>query len=533
MQNDKVSSLQQAGLGHLKSGHHQRAVQCFQKALAANQNDSVSWSGIGSALEELGDSKSALTAYRNALAIEPKSFAAAHHLGRLLIKINDPSQAVGFLERAVEINPASGAVQCDLGTALLMTGDLTSAAEIFQQSIAVSPKFMPARINLAKCLRDQQKPLEAVTAFEDALVIDRNSANAINGLASTLSDLGETKRALGMLDEFLAQHGGHVESHQNRALIQLRAGHLEDGLKEYEWRLYPAPLGVPTRPFSQPAWTGENLGDRRLLIWLEQGLGDEIMELRIWDAMLNSDKAPQCVVECDPRLVTLVSRSFPHATVTPRTNPPAPATKNTDIVCPAWSGARFMHKDVGRLPPRPNYLSADPAKTRTLRNQYEHLAQGRKIVGLSWGSGGRSGQLKTPPLETWRPLVADSSQFIVCLQYDPNQAEIGALSEISGTPIYVDPTVDAKLDIDAAAAQLSALDAIVTISNSTAHLAGSLGIPVATLVASGYGGFWYWFRDRIDSPWYPSMTLCRQNTPGDWSSAVLAAQSWLKQSPEP
>lgn len=529
MQNDKSNALRQAGLDHLKSGRHQMAVQYFQKALATNQNDSVSWSGIGSALEELGDTKSALTAYQNALAIDPKSFAAAHHRGRLLVKLDDPCQAIKFLERAVQINPASGAAQCDLGTALLMKGDLISAEESFQHSIALSPKFLPARINLAKCLREQHRPREAVAAFEDALEIDRKSTDVINGLASTLSDLGETKRALRILDEFLPQQSSHVEGRQNRALIQLRAGYLKEGFQDYEWRLYPSPLGVPTRPFSQPAWAGEDLGERRLLIWLEQGVGDEIMELGIWDTMLNSNKASQCVVECDPRLASLVSRSFPHVTVSPRTNPPAPAAKNTDVVCPAWSGVRLMQIDIERPKHKSKYLSADASRTRTLRNQYERLAQGRKIVGLSWGSGGRKGHLKTPPLDSWRPLVAEDSHFMVCLQYDPTAADIEALSRVSETPVYVDPTIDAKRDIDGAAAQLSALDAVVTISNSTAHLAGSLGIPVATLIASGYGGFWYWFRDRTDSPWYPSMKLCRQNEHGDWSAAMLSAQKWLKQ----
>lgn len=523
-------ALRESGLQNLHAGHHKTALEFFKKALELDQRDSLSWSGLGSALEELNDPENAQTAYGNALTSDPKSFAAAHHLGRLLIRQGKAVQAVDYLTRALEINPASTGARSDLGAAFMELNNFTAAEENYRQAIALRPSFLPAHINLGKCLREQHKHEDAVALFRSALGLDAHYDEAAIGLALTLSDLGQTDEAIHVLDTFLSSHGEHIESHQNKALILLRAGRLAEGFEEYAWRLYPTKLGVPRRPFTAPTWQGDDLGDRKLLVWLEQGVGDEIMALGLWDTLFHSDKAPQIILECDQRLVRLAARSFPNIRVVERQDPAVVETKNAHVACPAWSAAPFLRSDFSLFPDRPQYLVAEPAAVASLRERYEGLAQGKTIVGLSWSSRGRSGRQKTPPLETWASLLKDNSLFFVSLQYAPPDGDIDQLADLAGRPIYVDPHVDIAHDIDMNAAQISALDGVVTISNSTAHLAGALGVPVATLVPNSYGGFWYWFRERTDSPWYPSMKLCRQNRPGDWLSAVSAAQRWLQAS---
>ncbi|MDF3036825.1 MAG: glycosyltransferase, partial [Paucimonas sp.] len=64
------------------------------------------------------------------------------------------------------------------------------------------------------------------------------------------------------------------------------------------------------------------------------------------------------------------------------------------------------------------------------------------------------------------------------------------------------------------------MDLVITVSNTTAHLAGAQGVPVWTMVPDGPGCFWYWFRNRTDSPWYPSMRIFRQPEPGAWQPVI-------------
>jgi ADP-heptose:LPS heptosyltransferase len=87
--------------------------------------------------------------------------------------------------------------------------------------------------------------------------------------------------------------------------------------------------------------------------------------------------------------------------------------------------------------------------------------------------------------------------------------------------------IDNFHDIDALAALVSACDIVVTVSNTTAHLAAALGKPVIVMLPASPSLFWYWHLDRSDSPWYPSAVLLRQNHPGDWGGVIATASAAL------
>lgn len=515
------------GFDFLAAGQNQAALDLFYKLVNHDQGNVHAWSGLGAALDALGDPQGAAQSYRNALQIEPKLFAVQHELGRILMKSGEAEEAAQCLSSALELNPGSEQARCDLGTALMATNDLIQAEECFRNALALNPTFTTAHINLGNCLREQLKLQEAAAIFDHASKLNPQSTALAARLSSTLSDLGQTDDAISVLDRILANQPDSVECHQNKALILLRAERFEQGFAEYEWRRYPSAIGVKPRPFSMPSWRGEDLAGKSLLIWLEQGIGDEILALGLWDTLLTSNLAKQHIVECDPRLAALLRRSFPDTTVVPRQDPPAAGATKADLVCPAWSGGQFLCTTEAALPKRPRYLHAAPEAVSVLREKYAALADGRKIVGLSWGSGAQTGHLKSPPLEAWHPVIADQSLFLVSLQYEPANSDLQALSVIAGQNIHVDPDIDVANDLDGGAAQISAMDAVVTISNTTAHLAGALGAPTATIIPSGYGAYWYWFQKRTDSPWYPAMTMCRQKHPGDWPSAMLVASEWL------
>jgi ADP-heptose:LPS heptosyltransferase len=122
------------------------------------------------------------------------------------------------------------------------------------------------------------------------------------------------------------------------------------------------------------------------------------------------------------------------------------------------------------------------------------------------------------------PLFAQPGIQWHSLQYGDHDALEG---ETAGTPVVVDRTVDQRTNIDRVAAQIRAMDLVITIDNSTAHLAGALGVP--TWVLLPFAPDWRWMLDRDNSPWYPTMRLFRQATPGDWQGVVRNLQSALGQ----
>ncbi|HVT55080.1 MAG TPA: hypothetical protein VHD34_03395, partial [Xanthobacteraceae bacterium] len=110
----------------------------------------------------------------------------------------------------------------------------------------------------------------------------------------------------------------------------------------------------------------------------------------------------------------------------------------------------------------------------------------------------------------------------VDLQYGDTAGERTALREKHGISIQHLDEIDNTNDIDGLAALIEACDAVVTVSNTTAHLAGALGKPVWILVPQGHGRLWYWFRDRTDSPWYPGARIVRQQPGQSWADLVTS-----------
>ncbi|MDG2244655.1 MAG: tetratricopeptide repeat protein [Rhodospirillaceae bacterium] len=525
---DTIAERRTLALGEFSKGNAASAQRLLEKILRSHPDDPETWVALGQCKENLGRHQDAVTAYQHAWKFNSKDARTAYHLGRLLIQLTRYSEAATILTAGVTLNPASEAMWCDLGTAQTSLRLFSDAENSYRHAAALNPRYTLAILNLGSCLREQARPEEAIACFKQALTLDSGSTEAVTRLATTLSDIGQIDIALDVLNQFLKARPGSVECHQNKALILLRAGRLGAGFEEYEWRLYPSPVSVTARPFPMPRWQGDSLKDRKLLIWLEQGLGDEILSLRQWNSFLNSSEGNQCIVECDRRLVEIIERSFPSVTVVARQTPAAQATKTADVTCPAWSAPHLLGAAATCANASKSYLTSDSAKKSAFRTKYRELARGRKVIGLSWSSKAQKGDLKTPQINDWDPIVGDQDYFFVSLQHAFSDDDVARLSAISEGRFYVDQSVDTTINFDDHAAQVSSLDATVTISNSTAHLAGALGVNVATLIPSGYGGFWYWFRDRLDSPWYSSMRVCRQNNAGHWPSAVADAHNWLK-----
>lgn len=176
------------------------------------------------------------------------------------------------------------------------------------------------------------------------------------------------------------------------------------------------------------------------------------------------------------------------------------------------------------------FLSAAAEAVHRQRQDMAARAAGRPLVGLAWRSANMDyGAQKSLQLADLVPLLRKPACWID-LQYGDTAAERDALP--ADAALWHDPAVDPLRDADAAAAQIAALDLVITVSNTTAHLAGALGRPTWLLLpAPGYGLLWYWFLDRPDSLFYPSIRCFRQARAGDWGPALAqleaALDAWL------
>jgi tetratricopeptide (TPR) repeat protein len=515
----------------MQKGDAASAFQKFKELTEKNPESSDSWEGLGACFQHADKIDSAILAFQRALKYNPQSAYSLTHLGHILVGRKDFMGAIPVLLEATTLNPSSGTLWFDLGRAELGAEQFVRAEQSFKTAIAMKPRLTIAWLNLAACQRELARQDEALDSLEEALKIEPHNIDAAIRQASIYSDLGQTDKGIAVLDRLLQKHPQSAELHQHKALVLLRAQRFGEGFEEYEWRLYPSPQSISARPFDIKRWNGEPLTEKKLLIWLEQGIGDELLSLGVWRNFLSGSDGSHCIIECDERLTSLIQRSFPKTTVVARTDPPSLQKTDAGFVCPSWSGARILEKQNKLVGTQAPFLVADKSTVNALQQKLRNLANGRMIVGLSWASGSANRRLKTPPLRAWVPLLQDASLFFVSLQFAPHSDDLKVLTDLTPSDIYVDEGINAATDMDSLAAQIMAVDKVITISNTTAHMAGALGADTALLVPKGYGCYWYWHQDRTDSPWYSSMHICRQETPGDWGAAMVKALEWSNRTP--
>lgn len=474
-----------------------------------------------------GDEQRALACFKEALSTGPDTPQLHHEVGRLLLRRGDHEQAWHHLQHACAADTATADTWCDLGSAALETGQFDAAEAALKRALNLNPGHIIALYTHGTLNRLRHQYEAALEDFNRAIQADPKSVAALIAAAACEADRGNLEPAVKLLENGLRSEPNNAALHQNLALILLRFGELERGFDEYEWRLgdgaYNSPPGHPT----PSPWHGQDLTNSHLLIWLEQGLGDQILNSTMIPEAAR--RAKHCTVEANSRLVPLLQRSFPDVTVIAHESAEAQAIA-PDYQSAGWSLARYTRSTWNAFPKFAPRLVPDGRLSRQLQRKYKDLSKNRPLIGFSWKSRGRAGAHKTPPLDAWKSLLSQLDGYFLNLQFDATPEEIKYIREMTGDRFLHDQDLDQSGNLDILAAQIEAVDMIVTVSNTTTHLAGALGKPSWALIPEGYASFWYWFRNRADSPWYPALQLIRQPEPGDWRGAVDQAHKAISNS---
>ena len=266
---------------------------------------------------------------------------------------------------------------------------------------------------------------------------------------------------------------------------------------------------------NRPRWTPSD--NNRVLLWAEQGIGDEIMF-----ASIIQDLHAACsklIVKIDKRLIPLFKRSFPDdIDFRPRNEVVSEAEYDAHI--PMGSMPKYFRQTADSFKPTSKgWLSACDAKANRLRKTL--LSDGSEtLIGISWHSTmPRSGaEVKVMTLTQLAKKLHAPKVKLINLQYGDVDSELDCLWKEHGIEVVKVPEIDNKADIDGLASLIMACDKVVSISNVTIHLAGALGKEAQVLLA--YLPDWRWGSQPNNSYWYRSVLRYRQTKAGDWDNVL-------------
>ncbi|WP_322043164.1 tetratricopeptide repeat-containing glycosyltransferase family protein [Paraburkholderia sp. J67] len=481
---------------------------------------------LGAWLFERGRIGAAHRAYERVLSLRPNDASALSNFGVVLMREARMGDAEAALSRALEIDPDHIGALLHQGLLNWRRGRLVQAEGAYRAALARNATNALAWNNLGLLLKDMNRLPESEAACRRALSLNENLAEAHNNLGNALWQLGRVEESIDAYRRSLALRPDYAAARANLALPLLCVGDYDAAWPLYESRHDPAigPEAIARPPVPYPQWQGESLVGKSVLVWPEQGLGDSLQFCR-YVPMLKALGAAQVSLACAPTQQRLFESLAGADQVIPLNG--QGRIERHDYWCLMMSLPLRFATTVATIPARVPYLHAQAADVETWQAR---LPAGALKVGLVWAGNPRADQASSNALDQRRSLDAQSfapllgTQGVTFVSLQMGDSTRPQIASLPAALRPFDPMDDVR-DFADTAAIVANLDLVITVDTSMAHLAGALGRPVWVL--SRYDACWRWFRDREDSPWYPSARVFRQTQPDAWDDVLRRVEHAL------
>jgi Flp pilus assembly protein TadD len=475
----------------------------------------------GNQLLAAGRAAEAMPFYEQAQRLRPDQPELLANLGVCCAEMGRIDDAIRWYDAAIAIQPLYPEAVYNRGNALRAAKRYAEALAAYDAALRQRQSFPEAWLNRGLTFMRLGRAAEALASYRSALQLRPGHAETVNNAGLALQALGYTEDAIDHFSETIRQFPRHAVAHANRAQVWLLKGDFRRGWPEYEWRRRLPHVALSPRDL--PEWDGSPLAGRTILLRHEQGMGDTIQFVRYAEVI--AERSGRVVLECPARMHRLLAK----VKGVERLIKPGDDTAGCDLQVPLLSVPGLVRTDFRSIPASGSYLKAEPARVKRWKTE---LPKGKKCVGICWqgNSDYPEDSFRSIPLEQFTPLTEVPSAHLVSLQMGEGVEQAAAFREHH--PIQELPT---GFDADGAfvdtAALIMSLDLVVTCDTAIGHLAGALGRPV--WLALPVSPDWRWFRDRDDTPWYPSMRLFRQHSAGDWAEVFSRMKEQLVGDGEP
>ena len=509
-------ALHLLGLVKAQSGQMGEAYRLMSAALKINSNALDALVNFANVLHALKRDDEALTWLDKALALRPGDPEALFYRGNALSALDRAEEALSCFNTLLASNPAHGEALLNRGAALARLGRHTEALADFDVALARAPRHAEALYNRGAALLDLNRPGEAILSFDASLAIALQHPGAWNNRGRALQALNRHGEAVTSFEKAIAVDRNNADTHSNLALSLLTLGELTRGFTEYEWRWKRTGMSDARRSYRGRLWLGEfPLGQRRILLTAEQGLGDSIQFVR-YVPLLASNGA-KVVLEVQPELKALLADADGVESCHAR----GEALPAYDFHCPLGSLPLAFKTEPSTIPAQIPYLRADDAHIEKWRSSIEALPG--KRVALAWAGHARhpNDRNRSIELRLLEPLLALDGISFISIQRDLR----GDDREVLARHGNITDIAEQLTDMADTAAVASLADLTVSVDTSVVHIAGAIGREVWALLP--FSPDWRWTLTGKRSPWYPQMRLFRQSSPGDWRGVIEAVREAL------
>lgn len=523
------SLLSKANQAFLRRDFSQ-AEMLYRRILKYDSAHLTARGNLATTLNELGKLEEFYLLAQELYKEHPQDAGVLNKMGIAYYRKGEFTEAYSTLKLAINFDPKRYETFLNLSSIAGEVGDIRGGLEYALEAVSLEPSNSGAHTNLGSAFMAAGQPDEAKHCFETVLLLDPTNHYAGTNLAVLETRGGNHTAAIVAYERCLTDPTlNAVEAQKIRFFLgisYLTIGNLPEGWKNYSYGFIEESTHGrnPCRRFRCREWKGEPLAGKTILVWREQGLGDELMFYSVLEDLRHkvNKEGGDVIVESDWRLCQILSRTFPTFKVRPQAYLDKPSLQSPfndfDFQIPQGSLFAYFRQSQADFNSSNVFLKVDN-DARQLFDQRLGDRSGKLRVGICWRSGALSAlrNINYTALVDWEQILKIKDLQLVNLQYGDTESERKKAIDELGLLINHWPDLDLKDDIDNTAALCSNLDLVVSVGTASAQLACAVGTPTLIL-ATGFG--WTSF-GTTNYPVYPNARFITTNEPNRAVATLL------------
>jgi len=501
--------LSQQGIKFLNEGNFEKSKEIFNQLIIHFSNNVELLNLLGFVNLQLNCHEESFSVYSKSIEINPHQVEVFFNRAIVSAKLKKFPEAIKDYDVVISHNPKNIDALINQSAVYQDMQNFEEGLRTINIALSYDPNNYKALSNRGNLFQSLYRYEDAIHDFDMAIKLEPSIIGTYVNRSNSLKFLGRLSEAAKSLDAALAIDKNNANAQFHYSILLLSQKRFSEGWEKYKYRWKAMNLKQPKFVEDLPSFSiTEKHG--KLLVWCEQGIGDQIF----FGSILR-DLPKNLVVEVliNPKLIDLFKLSFPHISfISSQSNIEISSYDFQIGLVELASLYRNSKDDLNKLPSR--FIITNDVKN----NVFKKILQKNKkfTCGISWKSKNNiNGYARSISLESLLPILQTQGLSFVNLQYGDTTADANYLKDNYDINFEDIGSVDNYNDLDSLASLIESCDFIITIDNSTVHLAGSMGKKTYLLLPYGLGSIWYWHDDN-QSIWYPSVEIFRQKEPQDW-----------------
>ena len=497
-----------------KLGNDTEAIEHYSISIKLKSDYAEAWNNKGVSLSNLKQYEESLSYYDQAIKLKPNYAEAWNNKGVSLKNLKRYEESLSYYDQAIKLKPDYAEARHNKGVSLNKLKRYEESLSYYDQAIKLKPNYAEAWNNKGVSLKNLKRYEESLSYYDQAIKLKPDYAEARHNKGVSLNKLKRYEESLSYYDQAIKLKPNYAEALYGKAETKLILGDFQDGWNLYMLRWKQEDFEIYRYPQFKKLESTNNLDNKKILIWHEQGMGDTIQFSRYVSKLVALGAVVTFEVQKD--LVFFFKKQF-ECEVTDQVS----INKNFDYQAPLLNLPYVFNTSIDTIPNNQAYLKVNKENVIDWNKKIK-LSKNKLNIGIamSGNPNQKNNHIRSISLENMKSIFQYANFFVI--QKELSVIDMEFLKKYPEIKFIGEEIVN----FSDTAAIVENMDLIISVDTSLIHLAGAMG--KKSFLMLSWSPEWRWLLDRCDSPWYKSIKIFRQKLIGDWNSVINQIEFELK-----